>query len=110
MVGSFICFNGAFLTVSSVLLGLPFIWPSPHLFSLNPNLPPAFPSPHSLPLLSSDILCQCQHDGCHILDLNLMRDILASCDRTLLVLDREASSLNRTVCLWEVWMTSCLDK
>lgn len=102
--------HGAFLTVSSVLLSLPSTWPSPHLSSPEPNLPPPLPSLLSLPPCSLDILCQCQHDGCHILDLNLMRDILASCDRTLLVLDREASSLNRTVCLWEVWMTSCLDK
>ncbi|KAG1674116.1 hypothetical protein FOA52_015745 [Chlamydomonas sp. UWO 241] len=57
-----------------------------------------------------DICCVNQHEGRHWPDLGLMRDVLASCERTLLVIDRDGLALLCASAQWAMLMTSQLDK
>jgi hypothetical protein len=39
-----------------------------------------------------------------------MREVIAGCERTLLMVDQSASCFLKTCCLWDIWTTSALDK
>ncbi|KAG2489522.1 hypothetical protein HYH03_011973 [Edaphochlamys debaryana] len=62
-----------------------------------------------------DVFCVPQHtapsqapapaDGAPSLDLGRMEDVVRQCGQTLLCLDRDASALRRTWCLYESWLS-----
>ncbi|GAX77087.1 hypothetical protein CEUSTIGMA_g4533.t1 [Chlamydomonas eustigma] len=56
-----------------------------------------------------DIFCLNMHEPVSP-DPNLIREIISSCERTLLILDKDGAAILSTTCLWEIWVSACLDR
>lgn len=73
-------------------------------FIQSPHFVPGPTPPHT------DIFCVNQHEGRDASTCDQLREILSTCERTVLAVDPDGACFQTTACLWEAWVTASLDK